>query len=60
VTSGADQHRQLARDFHLMARDLPPGEERSALLKMAEEYNRLADEQEHATDLKKERPSRRQ
>ena len=54
MTSGADQHRQLARDFHLMARNLPPGEEGSALLKMAEEYDRLADQQEHATDLKKE------
>jgi hypothetical protein len=48
VTSRPDQYRQLARDFHLMARNLPPGEERSALLKMAEEYDRLADQQEHA------------
>jgi hypothetical protein len=53
VTSRADQYRQLARDFHLMARNLPAGEERSALLKMAEEYDRLADQQEHATDLRK-------
>jgi hypothetical protein len=29
--SGADQYRQLARDFHLMARNLPPGEERSGI-----------------------------
>ena len=36
MTSAAVQYRQLARDFHLMARNLPPGEERSALLKMAE------------------------
>jgi hypothetical protein len=53
VTSRAAQYRQLARDFHLMARNLPAGEERSALLKMAEEYDRLADQQEHATDLRK-------
>jgi hypothetical protein len=33
-----------------MARSLPPGEDRSALLKMAEEWDRLADEQEHDTD----------
>jgi hypothetical protein len=50
VTSGADnQYRQLARDFHLMARNLPAGEERSEFLKMAEEYDRLADQQEHAS-----------
>jgi hypothetical protein len=36
-----------------MARNLLPGEERSALLKLAEEWDRLADQQEHATDLKK-------
>jgi hypothetical protein len=32
---------------------LPPGEERSALLKMAEEWDRLADEQEQAKHLRK-------
>jgi hypothetical protein len=54
VTSRAEEYRQLARDFHLMARNLLPGEERSALLKLAEEWDRLADQQqEHATDLKK-------
>jgi hypothetical protein len=54
VTSGAEnQYRKLARDFHLMALDLPPGEERSALLKMAEAWDRLADQQEQATDSKK-------
>jgi hypothetical protein len=31
-----------------------PGENRSALLEIAEEWDRLADQQEHATDLKKE------
>ena len=50
--SKAEQYRQLARDFHVMARSLPPGEERSALLKMAEEWDRLADQQEHAADLR--------
>ena len=47
VTSGADnQYRKLARDFHLMARDLVPGEHRSALLEMAQQWDRLADQQE--------------
>jgi hypothetical protein len=49
TTTRADQYRQLARDFHLIARNLPPGEERSAMLKMAEELDRLADHQEHAS-----------
>jgi hypothetical protein len=44
VISRAEQYRRLARDFHFMARDLPPGENRSVLLKMAEECDRLADE----------------
>jgi hypothetical protein len=35
--------RQLARDFHFMARCLPHGQNRSTLLKMAEECERLAD-----------------
>jgi hypothetical protein len=34
VKSRAEQYRQLAVDFHFMA-DLPPGENRSMLLKMA-------------------------
>jgi hypothetical protein len=57
-TSTAGQYRQLARDFHFMARDLPPGENRSTLLKMAEECERLADQQEQATDLRQERSKR--
>jgi hypothetical protein len=36
-----------------MARSLPPGERRSVLLEMAEEWDRLADEQEHTKDLRK-------
>ena len=46
TTIRADQYRQLARDFHLIARNLPPGEERSAMLKMAEELDHLADQQD--------------
>jgi hypothetical protein len=47
--SEAEQYRRLARELHFMARNLPSGEERSALLKMAEEWDRLADQQEHQT-----------
>jgi hypothetical protein len=36
-----------------MAQSLPVGENRSALLEMVEAWDRLADQQEHATDLKK-------
>jgi hypothetical protein len=46
VTIREEPYRRLARDFHLMARDLPPGEHRSALLEMAQEWDRLADQQE--------------
>jgi hypothetical protein len=42
TTTRADQYRQLARDFHLIARNLPPGEERSAMLKMAPALGRPA------------------
>ena len=58
VKSRAEQYWQLGRDFHFMARDLPPGENRSMLLKMAEECDRLADQQEQATDLRQERSKR--
>ena len=49
VTNRADQYRQLARDCHFMARSHPPGESRSAMIKMAEEWDRLADQQERAS-----------
>jgi hypothetical protein len=48
VPTRADQYRQLARDCRLMAQSLAAGENRSALLEM-EEWERLADQQEHAT-----------
>jgi len=51
--SKAEEYRQLARDFHAMARSLPPGERRSAWLEMAEEWDRLADQEERATVPKK-------
>ena len=49
VMSRAEQYRRLARELHFMARNLPVGEERSALLSMAEEWDRLPDQQEHAS-----------
>jgi hypothetical protein len=58
VKSRAEQYRQLARDFHFMARSLPHGQNRSTLLKMAEECDQLADQQEQASDLRQERSKR--
>ena len=54
MTSRAEKYRRLARDCRLMVQSLLAGENRSALLEIAEEWDRLADQQEHATDLKKE------
>src|SRR5437763_5983192 len=39
-----EQYRQLARDCHFLARSLPPGESRSGMIRMAEEWDRLADQ----------------
>jgi hypothetical protein len=55
MASRMEQYRQLARDFHFMARSLPHGQNRSTLLKMAEECERLADQQEQPADLRSER-----
>jgi phage terminase Nu1 subunit (DNA packaging protein) len=52
TSSRSESYRQLARDLHLMSRSLPAGKSRSVLLEMAEERNRLADQQERATDLR--------
>ena len=50
--SQAERYRQLARDLHFMARSLPLGERRSVLLEIAEEWDRLAEQQERSTDLR--------
>jgi hypothetical protein len=55
VTTRTDQYRHLARDCRLMAQSLPAGENRSALLEMAEVWERLADQQKQATDLNRDR-----
>jgi hypothetical protein len=49
-----DRCDERARELHFLARNLAPGEDRSALLKMAEEWDRLADQQQYATDLRQE------
>ena len=54
VTTRTDQYLHLARDCRVMAQSLPARENRSALLEMAEVWERLADQQKQATDLKKE------
>jgi hypothetical protein len=48
----AEQYRQLARECRQTAESLPPGESRITVLDMAKEWDRLADQQEHATVLR--------
>jgi len=50
MASKAEQYRQLARDCLNVAQVVPPTE-RNALLEMAAEWDRLADQQEHTTAL---------
>ena len=47
----ADEYRDLARECEKIALTVPPGDVRTALLEMAQEWERLADQQEHASDL---------
>jgi hypothetical protein len=54
MTRRPEQYRHLARDFHSMARSLPHAQNRSTLLKMADECERLADQQERPNDLRSE------
>jgi hypothetical protein len=55
VTTRAEQYRWVAHDCRLMAESLPAGQNRCALLEMAEVWERLADQQAQATDLTKNR-----
>jgi hypothetical protein len=49
-----NQYRDLAQDCQRIANSLPAGSEtRTSLLEMAQIWERLADEQERATDLRK-------
>src|SRR5262249_31412618 len=53
----ADEYRQLARDCLKLANMVPPGPPRDILIDTAQQWARLAEEQDRATDLrKKNRP----
>jgi hypothetical protein len=51
MTSRAEQYRQLARECRAVAGKLSP-KDRQAMQDMAEQWDSLADQQEHATDLR--------
>lgn len=54
MTKRANQYRDLAQDCQRIANGLPAGSQsRTDLLEMAQVWERLADEQERATDLRK-------
>jgi hypothetical protein len=53
MTKRADQYRGLAQDCERIANSLPLGSAgRASLLEMAQIWERLADQQERATDLR--------
>ena len=54
-SSRTEHYRQLARECLQIAQTLPPGDGRDTVLDMAREWERLADQQEHATDLRRNR-----
>ena len=54
VTSRAEQYRQLAGECRGLAKTLSPSA-RKDLLEMAEQWDRLADQQESATDLRQKK-----
>jgi hypothetical protein len=53
MASRADQYRQLAQDCLRLAHEVPSGPPRDNLMDMAREWERLADEQDRATDLRR-------
>jgi phage terminase Nu1 subunit (DNA packaging protein) len=53
MANRADQYWQLAQDCFKLAAMVPAGEARKTLLDLAREWQRLADEQQRATDLRK-------
>jgi hypothetical protein len=55
MESRADQYRQLARDCLRLANMVPSGPPRDTLIDMAREWGHLADEQDHASDLRKKK-----
>jgi len=53
VAARVEHYRQLARECFELANMVPPGETRTTILEMAREWERLAEQQEHATDRRK-------
>jgi hypothetical protein len=51
VASRTEAYRRLAREYLEIGRTFPIGERRTTLLQMAQVWQRLADEQNHAPDL---------
>jgi len=51
MASRAEQYRQLARECLKLANTVPAGPARDTAVDMAHQWARLADEQNHATDL---------
>lgn len=52
MTKRANEYRDLAQDCQRIANSLPAtSKDRASLLEMAQIWERLADEQERATDL---------
>ena len=51
MASQAERYRRLAQECSEMAHIFPAGERRTSLLEMAQVWQRLADEQDHASDL---------
>ena len=54
MASRADHYRQLAQECLKLANMVSLGPSRDILIDMAREWERLADEQDHATDLGKD------
>jgi hypothetical protein len=53
VTSRSEEYRRLASECRRAAKTLSP-RDREAFVEMAEQWDRLADQQERATELRKE------
>jgi hypothetical protein len=51
---GRNSIEHLREECRRVAKSIPPGDSRTTLLDMAEEWERLAQQQSHATDLRKE------
>lgn len=53
VPSRSDQYRLLQLECLKLAEMLPRGERRDTMIRMAENWQHMAEEQERATDLRK-------